>query len=47
VAIVTGRPVADVRERLGFAPRYIAGKHGAEDESDPVGAAARASVLWR
>ncbi|HEY6088114.1 MAG TPA: trehalose-phosphatase [Burkholderiaceae bacterium] len=45
VAIVTGRSVADVRGRLGFTPRYIVGNHGAEEESDPVGAAARAGAL--
>jgi trehalose 6-phosphate phosphatase len=45
VAIVTGRSVADVRGRLGFTPRYIVGNHGAEEESDPVGTAARASAL--
>ncbi len=45
VAIVTGRSVADVRGRLGFTPRYIVGNHGAEDEIDPAGAAARASAL--
>jgi trehalose 6-phosphate phosphatase len=33
VAIVTGRAVGDVRSRLGFAPRYVIGNHGAEDES--------------
>jgi trehalose 6-phosphate phosphatase len=32
VAIVTGREIADVRPRLGFAPRYIVGSHGAENE---------------
>ena len=31
VAIITGRSVADVRPRLGFAPRYVVGNHGAED----------------
>lgn len=36
VAIVTGRSVDDVRERLGFTPRFIVGNHGAEDESDPA-----------
>jgi trehalose 6-phosphate phosphatase len=45
VAIVTGRSVADVRRRLGFRPQYIIGSHGAEDEADPVGAAARARSL--
>ena len=35
VAIVTGRQIVDVRERLGFAPTWIIGNHGAEDEGDP------------
>ena len=38
VAIVTGRQIADVRERLGFAPTWIIGNHGAEDEGDPPAA---------
>jgi trehalose 6-phosphate phosphatase len=38
VAIVTGRRIADVRERLGFVPSWIIGNHGAEDEGDPDGA---------
>ncbi len=42
VAIVTGRRIADVRERLGFTPAWIIGNHGAEDEGDPD-AAARAA----
>ncbi len=39
VAIVTGRRIADVRDRLGFAPSWIVGNHGAEDEDDPDTAA--------
>jgi trehalose 6-phosphate phosphatase len=42
VAIVTGRQIADVRDRLGFVPTWIIGNHGAEDEGDPE-ASARAS----
>ena len=38
VAIVTGRRIGDVRERLGFEPAWIVGNHGAEDEGDPEGA---------
>ncbi len=38
VAIVTGRRIADVRERLGFTPSWIVGNHGAEDDGDPDGA---------
>ena len=39
VAIVTGRRIADVRERLGFEPAWIVGNHGAEDDGDPDAAA--------
>jgi len=39
VAIVTGRRIADVRERLGFVPAWIIGNHGAEDDGDPQAAA--------
>jgi len=39
VAIVTGRQIADVRERLGFTPSWIIGNHGAEDDGDPEAAA--------
>jgi trehalose 6-phosphate phosphatase len=45
VAIVTGRAIADVRARLGFAPRFVIGNHGAEDELDPAGAALHAAAL--
>jgi trehalose 6-phosphate phosphatase len=45
VAIVTGRALDDVRDRLGFEPQFIVGNHGAEDHLDPTGAAARARVL--
>jgi trehalose 6-phosphate phosphatase len=45
VAIVTGRALADVRGRLGFEPQYIIGNHGAEDDIDAAGAAARADAL--
>lgn len=30
VAIITGRSVQDISARLGFAPKYIVGNHGAE-----------------
>lgn len=37
IAVITGRSVADVRDRLGFAPRYIVGNHGAEEaDSAPL-----------
>lgn len=35
VAVVTGRAVADVRDRLGFQPWAIVGSHGAEDPCSP------------
>ena len=31
VAVITGRSVADVSPRLGFAPHYVIGNHGVED----------------
>ena len=37
VAIITGRSVADVRQRLHFTPRYIVGNHGAEQEDSSGG----------
>lgn len=46
LAIVTGRAVADVAPRLGFAPRWIVGNHGAEDAArEPAAQAAEAAVL--
>ncbi len=45
VAIVTGRRIADVRERLGFTPSWIIGNHGAEDDGDPDGAARAHAAL--
>jgi trehalose 6-phosphate phosphatase len=41
VAIVTGRRIDDVRQRLGFVPHAIVGSHGAEDHADP-----RATSKW-
>lgn len=35
VAIVTGRAVSDVRDRLGFEPWALVGSHGAEDPDNP------------
>ncbi|HEX4596570.1 MAG TPA: trehalose-phosphatase [Burkholderiaceae bacterium] len=37
VAVVTGRSVDDVAQRLGFAPQFIIGNHGAEDPARPSG----------
>lgn len=45
VAIVTGRAIGDVRDRLGFEPRYIIGNHGAEDDTDAAGTEARHLAL--
>ena len=45
VAIVTGRQIADVRERLGFTPGWIIGNHGAEDGGDPDAAARAHAAL--
>ena len=45
VAIVTGRSVDDVRGRLGFAPTYVVGNHGAQDSSEPDAAQARSREL--
>jgi trehalose 6-phosphate phosphatase len=44
VAIVTGRSVADVSPRLGFAPHYIVGNHGAENPLEPRPAASAAAL---
>lgn len=38
VAIVTGRRIDDVRDRLGFVPAWIVGNHGAEDDGEPEAA---------
>lgn len=45
IAIVTGRSIADVRERLGFEPRFVVGNHGAEDGLDTAAAVRRARRL--
>jgi trehalose 6-phosphate phosphatase len=45
VAIVTGRQIADVRDRLGFHPTWIVGNHGAEDDGDPDGCERAARAL--
>ncbi|MEC5396266.1 trehalose-phosphatase [Uliginosibacterium sp. H1] len=48
VAIVTGRAIADVTERLGFSPHYIVGNHGAEGLPDStVSGATQAVGRWR
>lgn len=35
LAVVTGRSIADVTERLDFAPHHIVGNHGIENPQDP------------
>jgi trehalose 6-phosphate phosphatase len=35
IAVISGRRVADVRNRLGFEPHFVVGNHGAEDPSLP------------
>ncbi|MEO6276555.1 trehalose-phosphatase [Roseateles sp.] len=45
VAIVTGRAVADVRDRLGFEPQFIVGNHGAEPDAAAAGSGTRAHTL--
>lgn len=43
VAIVTGRRIDDVRQRLGFEPAYIVGNHGSEGLPD--GAADQSALM--
>jgi trehalose 6-phosphate phosphatase len=45
LAVVSGRSVADVRERLGFAPQFVVGNHGAEDSADAAATARRMAAL--
>lgn len=47
VAVVTGRALADLHGRLGFAPRYLVGNHGAEGLALPGADAAAALDPWR
>lgn len=44
VAVITGRSVADVSPRLGFAPRYVIGNHGVEDPMRGVPESASAAL---
>jgi trehalose 6-phosphate phosphatase len=44
VAIISGRSVDDVRARLGFAPRFVIGNHGAEDDSGRLPEVARSAL---
>lgn len=36
VAIISGRRIDDLRQRLGFKPQFIIGNHGTEDPQEPV-----------
>ena len=45
VAIITGRAISDVRNRLGFEPHFIVGNHGAEDLASPDRAGALRHAL--
>ncbi len=45
VAIVTGRAVADVRQRLGFEPQFIVGNHGAEQDTAAATGGVMAGIL--
>lgn len=50
VAVVTGRALADLRDRLGFVPQHLVGSHGAEGLAlaDADAAAAVAALdAWR
>lgn len=44
VAVVTGRSVRDVASRLGVAPHYLVGNHGAEAAGHAVDAAGGAAL---
>lgn len=35
IAVISGRRVADLHDRLGFEPQFLVGNHGAEDPSLP------------
>lgn len=47
VAVITGRAVDDVSARLGFAPHYIVGNHGAEGLPEAGATAASPLPAWR
>jgi trehalose 6-phosphate phosphatase len=36
VAIISGRRIDDLRQRIGFEPHFIIGNHGTEDPQEPV-----------
>ena len=38
LGVITGRAIEDAKSRLGFAPRYIFGNHGAERDNAPASA---------
>ncbi|ODU10464.1 MAG: trehalose-phosphatase [Rubrivivax sp. SCN 71-131] len=45
VAVISGRSLADLRQRLGFAPTYLVGNHGAEHADEPEVAQAWRAAL--
>lgn len=48
VAVVSGRRLEDVRERLGFSPHYLIGNHGIESETgDGLSSADQVTSAWR
>lgn len=46
VAVVSGRSVADLSPKLGFAPDYLVGNHGAEGLDDAQSADAEGAAQW-
>lgn len=45
VAVVSGRALADLRQRLEFMPTWLIGNHGAEDAADPATTARLSAAL--
>jgi len=47
IAVITGRAVADIREKLGFTPDYLIGNHGQEGTPGMEAHAAAHAALCR
>lgn len=48
VAVVSGRRLEDVRERLGFSPHFLIGNHGIESETGgSLNSADQVTSAWR
>lgn len=45
VAVISGRSLSDLRQRLGFEPTHLIGNHGAEVQDDPRASAERRAAL--